>query len=801
VPLRVSDRTLEQLEWPQLMARLAAHARTPGGRWRCAPEVAATLLADEAGPVRERLAETSEARRILDAGEFAPLEGLLEMQPVLERARRGGALAARDLLDLAAALAAVEATKRFLARWPEQAPRLVSRAEALGDHRSLQEEIGFSLDPEGQVRDAVSPLLAEARAEVRRYSVELQRRLSQALHDPAIAPHLSDTFVTVRNDRYVLPVRSDARGRVPGIVHDASASGTTLFIEPEAVVDLNNRLKEAELRIARESERILRELSQRVQQETSDIRDSLEGLEEIDWIFARALLSSELEAVEPELSEEGVFVLNQLRHPLLPLDRVVPNDLHLGETFHVLVLSGPNAGGKTVAMKAAALATLGAHAGLHVPAAPGATVGLVESLLADIGDAQSLRESLSTFSAHMGNLARIVKEASARSLVVLDEVGEGTDPGEGAALAQATLEALADSGARVIATTHYNLLKELAAVDPRFENACVEFDPETLAPTYRLRLGSPGVSSATAVAARMGLGGPVLERANELLEREDRRLERTLAELSESRLALERERREVQQLRTETDGERRELRSKLEQLQERRDRLFRSMREELERAFRQAHGEVASVIRELQRGGSARDAAQAREKLLTLQEEAHEAEAALEETVPEPEELDPVDWRYAKPGDPVRIRGSGEAVLLALPDRRGRAAVRVGSARLVLPAEQLGRTALGGGPQAEPPSKRVSIQAEGVNPEHPGGTVRCDLRGLRVEEAVAQVNEELDRAALAGRRRLVIIHGLGTGALRDAVRAHLAESPYAASFSPGESESGGDGVTVVELAE
>jgi DNA mismatch repair protein MutS2 len=801
--VQVSRRTLESLEWPLLVERLRAHARTPGGRRHCEPEQADALFAPDPATARALLAETSEARALLTIA-APPFSGLSEIGTSLLRAERGGELGPGELLDVASVIEAVEATQHFLARHGEAAPRLAARGGMLGRHTHVGQQIDASLDSEGQVRDSVSPVLAEARAESRRLGAELQRRLDTALHDPEIAPHLSDSFVTVRNDRYVLPVRADARGKVGGIVHDVSASGTTLFVEPQAVVDANNRLKEAELRAAREVARVLRELSSEVGREAPLLAASLALLEDLDLAFARGALSAEMDAVEPTVHDAGVFVLPQLRHPLLARERAVPNDLRLGESHHVLVLSGPNAGGKTVAMKAIALAALCARAGFHVAAGPGARVDWTTRLLADIGDAQNLRENLSTFSAHLANLAHIVEVADARSLVVLDEIGDGTDPGEGAALAQAVLEALASSGARLVVTTHYALLKELAQIDARFENGSFEFDAVTLAPTYRLQIGTPGASSALAVAARMGLRSDVLERANELLDREDRRLERTLAELSSSRVALDRERSDAERAREESEATRDELRRKLLQLQERRDRLFESMRRDLDTAFQRAHGEVATVIRDLQRGGAdARDAARAREKLLAIAAQTRAVEADAERSgEPAPEEMRfaMLDWRDAKPGDRVFVRGGGTGTLVSLPDRRGRVGVQVGGARLVVPIERIG----------EPPDEKqdaqprlrtahVSIEAHATAGDHSGGIERCDLRGLRVEQAVAQIAAVLDRAALRGCSRVHVVHGLGTGALREAIRAHLAASPYVERTEPGHPDAGGEGVTEVVL--
>jgi DNA mismatch repair protein MutS2 len=442
-------------------------------------------------------------------------------------------------------------------------------------------------------------------------------------------------------------------------------------------------------------------------------------------------------------------------------------------------------------MKALALATLSARAGLFVLAADGARVGAVEHVVASIGDAQDLHENLSTFSAHIAQLGAIVAEADASTLAVLDEVGVGTDPSEGAALAQACLEALADAGARVVATTHYNLLKELADVDPRFENASVEFDPETLAPTYRLRLGMAGASSATAVAARMGMPARVIERARALIDREDRRLDQLLTELQASRAALERERHEATRLREESEAARDAYREKLEKLQQRRDKLIGEMRGELDVAFKNAHGEIAAVIRDLQRRGSAQEAARAREKLVVLEREAKRSEGAERARVPE-EPAARADWRGLRPGDAVRVENGASGTLVALPDRSGRALVQLGSARVAIDAERLRPV----GARETQPARgfvRVDLLPAGASAR------RVDLRGMRVDEALAAMEQALDDAARASSESLEIIHGVGTGALQSAVREHLRRLPHVARFTPGAGR-GGEGVTIAYLS-
>ena len=811
MPFRVAQKTLERLEWPQVVARLQAHCRTPQARQKLvcpelqegddrAESAAPAVFAQELAQVRARLAETSEARSLLNAEQTPPLDSFEDLAVAFRRAAKGGALTPQQLLDVRGALRSLHATVRFLASRQDECPRLAALCAEIEEQRGLERHIDDCIDPSGDVLDRASPTLREARTETKHRAAQIQARLERVLQNPDVASALSDNYYTLRNERYVLPVRADKRGRVPGIVHDASNSGTTLFVEPEGVVELNNQLKQAELAAAREIERILRELTLQLAEALPSLGRGFDALARIDLAFARGQLSLEMDAVEPEVAREGCFELLQLRHPLLPVADAIPNDLRLGRDFRVMVISGPNGGGKTVTMKAAALAALFVRAGLHVPCAAGARVDFVDTILADIGDDQDIRQSLSTFSAHMANVAEIVESASEHALVVLDEVGVGTDPSEGAALAQAVLERLAERGARVIATTHYNLLKEMAAVDPRFCNASVEFDPETLAPTYRLHLGEPGISSATAVAARMGMQGPVLERANALLEREDRRLDRMLSELAASRAALDAEQREASRLRAEGEVARDEYRARLERLQERRDKLYHSMREDLDQAFKGAHARVAGVIRDLQRGGTAQAAGRARSRLLDIEEKTRDAARAAGIDSPlAADEKHPkaVDWRHISPGDPVSVPGGRRGILESLPDRRGKVRVQVGAAVLVVDCDRV-RSVTEGSPtpcvEARPaPLERADRDELG------GGTMRCDLRGQRVDEALECVSEALDRATRESRDGVLFVHGFGTGALRKAIREHLGTSPYVDEFRPGDADQGGDGVTVAAL--
>ena len=818
VAFSIEKETLEALEWPRIIEKLVQACGTERAQSELirhgallpseiSDSAEMAIFPQESEAVMQRLQETDEARALLDEDEAPPLGGTPDISPLLAQASRGVTLDPDELLDIRAASETLRDVSRFLCG-PERAPRipaLARRASTIEAPEALPKRIDECIDQDGQIRDQASSALSEARQSALRLNSDLKRRLDRYLQNPDIADHLSDRFYTMRNDRYVLPVKADARGRVRGIVHDASRSGTTLFIEPEGSVELNNQLKRAELEIKREIERILAELSQQVAAVASPLRAGLESLTWIDWALARGRLSRDMAASAPTVDNDGIFELPGLRHPLIDPSECVPNDVFIGRDYQILVISGPNAGGKTVALKATALAALLVRAGLHVPCETGARVDLVETVIADIGDGQDIGASLSTFSAHMARQAQIIDRAGRGSLIILDEIGTGTDPGEGAALAQAILERLADSEARVLTTTHFGLLKEMADLDSRFANASVEFDAVTLNPTYRLRIGEPGASAAASVAARMGMPNEVLTRADALQNREDRQLERMLAELSTQRAALEREQSQAQALKVETEAVRDEYRSKLQRLQERRDGLFLSMRADLDTAFKQAHGEVARVIRELQAGPSSQRAAQAREELVDLQQQTRqeaEKQGLPEQPAPHPE-WRRVDWTQARAGDRVRTASGQSGVLLSGPDRKGRVGLQVGAARLLVPAEQVGQDT--GRREKHPSGQRVQVHR--TDPSKTGeddslgtGSKECDLRGLRVEEGIDRLRAALDQCMADGCSLLRVIHGHGSGALRRAVREHLTDSPWATEIRAGDREEGGEGVTWVRLA-
>lgn len=804
---RCDPATVARLEWPRLLDCLSAQAATARG----AEALRAGVFPATHGSVRERLAETSEARALADTGREPPFGGVADLRVELAELARGRTLHAGELAKLLATLEAARRVRESLARTSDLAPRLASLAETLPDLRALERALAEVITPAGEVREDASPDLRRLRRRVRDLEGEIEKQMARHLRDPDVQAHLQDSYSTFRESRPVLPIRADARQRVRGIVHDVSSSGTTVFIEPEEVVETGNRLRLAQTELAREVERLLRELCERARSFRMELDGTGATLEALDAALARGRLSRKSLGVAPDVTVEGELDLRALRHPLLLLEAglepedVVPNDLALVGGARSLVISGPNAGGKTVAAKAVGLAVLSVRAGLHVSCEPGSRVPILDAVFADIGDEQDLRSGLSTFSARMANLAAIVEQADARTLVIADEIGEGTEPGEGAALAQAILEALVEKGAFVLATTHFNRLKEIAGNDARFLNASAEFDPATLLPTFRIHQGQPGSSGAMWAAQRMGLAEPVVERARELMDREDSRLEALTRGLSELRQELESERREALRMRAESEAVRSAYETRLAALRSAREQALAAMKADLESAFSRARAEIAHVVRDLQKGDPERPrelgraANQAQATLGRIRERTASVERAHAEE-PAPEARSAVDLLALAPGMRVEIAGvRGTAVVVEAADRRGRVAVRVGGARTVVPGERIARVlAAPAGSAALSRSLNVSVErAEDDAPSR----LDCDLRGLRVDEALERAEATLQRLLGRGGGRVFFIHGHGTGALRNAIRAWLRVIPGVESFAPGDPREGGNGVTVATLAD
>ena len=782
----MDQRSIVLLEFAAVRERLAGATSFPPSR----------RLAETQEPsndpviVARSLDQTDQARALLEERPGAGIGGAHDIGPAVERAARGGRLEPAQFLEIGETLDAAVRLGIILAE--ERRPLLRGLGQELHALPGLRSTLTRSFDPVGELLDTASPRLGGVRVAVRVAYDRLRRRLD-ALVGTELGSALQDPIVTLRNGRYVVPVKAEARARVKGIVHDASGSGQTLFIEPLVVVELGNAWRETQIAETEEIARILDELSALVAVHAVQLRETLNALARFDLWAAKAGLAAEMGAVRAATAARYEVSLLSARHPGLT-GRVVPIDIHLGDGYTALVVTGPNTGGKTVTLRTLGLLSLMHQAGLHVPAAPGSRLPIWHDIFADIGDEQSIAQSLSTFSGHLRSIIRIVETAGPGTLVLLDELGAGTDPTEGSALAQALLDHFIRAGALVAATTHYAELKAYAHTTPGVRNAAVEFNLETLSPTYRLTIGLPGGSQAFAIAERLGLAESIVADARSRLTESQRSFEATLAAIrtaeTETSEALDRARaaelRAAEQLRIAEDERRRSRRE--------RDETVRSARAEAERIVEHLRAEVSSTRQALER------------ETLTvsvLDDAVSRAEGDLErlpavEIAPEPEPDAPRTWRL---GERARSRSGGWEGRIAALERGGRrATLEAGSMRVTVDVDDL-VLAVGGeaGPDSrgavEAGSSGSALRLERAN----SVASSLDLRGARVDEALEALARYLDDAGLAGLGKVMIIHGLGTGALRDAVRSEASGHPLVRSMRPGERGEGGDGATIVEL--
>lgn len=785
-----SDSSLTALGWPQLLRALAARTATSMGR-RLA---SLRPFLDGVGEIETSWARVEEARALLQDEMSLPLEGAEDAAPHLSRAAKGAVLRPEELISCTRLIRASVRVRRFVGARRDLAPLLGGMAQGLADLSTLATRLDSALDPSGQVKDEASPVLASHRRRARSLHKEMRRRIDDLLKDNDFQRYLQDRFFSVRNERYVLPIKASFRSQVPGIVHNASQTGQTLFLEPQVLVDHGNELAIAESLAAEEEQRILGELSEAVGEHADELHKALAILAELDSVQAAAKLAETLQANTPSFAEwtEG-FSLADARHPLLLLEtrQVVDNNVALLKPAQSLVISGPNAGGKTVTLGLVGLCHLMARAGLPIPAAPGSRVILYDGVACSIGDAQDLSKGLSTFSAHLTTLSVILGEAGRGWLVLVDEIGADTDPQEGAALARAYLEALVDKGTHVGVTTHLEEVKALGIVDPRFSNARVGFDPASMAPTFRLQLGAAGVSSALQMASRIGLPTAVVERARQHLQ-QGGRLTEAIGRLEQRQCQVETLQSSMEQEKRALEAERQTVRDKLAELEQTRSRLKEQALAEFEEELEQQRHRVASLIAELQakpKMTAAQDAQKAidREIQQVQQERARTAARAAPEAQNNP------------PKGPVRVgmrvqvvalghdgevvEVDGDSIVVAVGALRTRVAIRD-----VVP--------LAGKVKAKPKARAVDEIAAG---DLPKDVTRCDVRGLRVDEMLREVERFLDQSYLDGPSQVQIVHGHGTGVLKQVVRDALERSPYVSKFRPGDSHEGGDGITMVQL--
>jgi DNA mismatch repair protein MutS2 len=812
----MNPRTLRVLEYEKILARIAEFCAFSGGE-----ELALALLpSDDLLTVQEWLAQTSEAYKLLDQKTDISFGGVHDVRPLLDRAERRAMLLAQELLDTRNTLLRSRTLQNTLTRLEASFPRLAEIAANIEPCSHVIAEIGRCINERAEVVDGASETLSRLRSELRVAQERLLSTLDRIIHSGDFRPYLQDALVTHRQGRYVIPVRAEHKGQVAGIVHDQSASGATLFIEPLRVVQQNNAVRELELQEEREVRRILTELSELVADEAIYIRRNIGILAELDFIFAKAKYGYMIEASAPEMvaihpaekpmpssvTEDDdsravyhpgtVIDLIRARHPLLDPDSVVPVDVYLDEETYIIVITGPNTGGKTVTLKTVGLLTLMAQSGMMIPVAPGSKLSIFEGIYADIGDEQSIEQNLSTFSSHMTNIIEILEEADPASLVLLDELGAGTDPDEGSALAMALLDNLRDRGITTFATTHYSDLKLYAHSTPGVRNASVEFDIETLSPTYELSIGLPGRSNALIIAKRLGLNPVIVEKAESIVRPDALQADSLLDDIKRAKqetvqLTARAKERERQAQLVETD-----LRHQLAMIEEARRTVIAEVRATMQRELDEVRREIDQTRRQLTRATQFGSTPSSHEQFLA------EAEKEVTRRQRNTEE---VDTRVVRPsgeqvGGPIEVgdrvwvptlQASGE--VLTLNDRAGEAEVQIGNFRLKLPIKRL---ELRQKAVRDEPPPRVNVQASGMV-ESPG--LEFDMRGERVEEGLPKLERYLDNAYMARLPWVRIIHGKGTGALRDAVRNLLRQHPVVAEFRNGESGEGGDGVTVAKL--
>ncbi|MFL5771291.1 MAG: endonuclease MutS2 [Chloroflexota bacterium] len=785
-------RTIGLLEFPLVRDRLVAATQfPPSARLAAALEPSADPVI-----VARALDETDQARALLSERPGVGIGASHDIGPAVERAARGGRLDASQFSEIADTLDAASRLQTSIA--DDRRPLLHALARDIHPLPAVRSTLARSFDPTGELLDTASPRLGGLRTAIRVAYDRLRRRLD-SLVGSELGGALQEPIVTLRNGRYVVPVKAEARSRVKGIVHDASGSGATLFVEPMVAVELGNAWREAQAAEREEVDRILDELSALIAANVTPLRETLDALARFDFWAAKAHLASEMDGIRAETSERPEIELLSARHPGLS-GRVVPIDVRLGDGYTALVVTGPNTGGKTVTLRTLGLLALMHQAGLHVPAATGSRLPMLKDVFADIGDEQSIAQSLSTFSGHLRSITRIVEAAGPGMLILLDELGAGTDPTEGSALAQALLDHFIRTGALVAATTHYAELKAYAHTTPGASNASVEFDLETLSPTYHLTIGLPGGSQAFAIAERLGLDPAIVADARSRLSENERAFEETLARIRETEgetsEALDRahaaERRAADALREAAEERRRARRE--------RDELVSAARAEAERLVADLRDDVRATRRTLDREivtAPALDAAVAH------------AESQLErlpagEPEPPPAERVAHDWRV---GERARSRTGGWEGRIAAMDRGGkRATLEAGGMRVTVALDELDPVgggsvedaATGGSQPKAGTAASAGSNVAGLRLERARWVASSlDLRGARVDEALEALTRYLDDASLAGLEQVLIIHGLGTGALRDAVRAEAASNPLVKTVRPGERGEGGDGASIV----
>jgi len=784
------EKSLQTLELPAVLALLAAQAVSETAR----TQAMALRPSGDRAVVATRLGETSAAASMMVVKGSPSFSGVKDVRAALQRADMGGALNTRELLDIAGVLQAARCVRSYGTGERQDKTSIDYLFSALQANRFLEEKIFTSITGEDEIADSASSELASIRRLIRAASARVHDALQKIISSPSYAKALQEPIITMRSERYVVPVKAEHKGAVPGLVHDVSASGATLFIEPMAAVKANNELRELRAREKTEIERILAELSAECAAHREDISSDFDVLVRLDLIFAKAKLAYQLDAIAPELTDKHLQ-LRRARHPLLPKDTAVPIDVSLGGEFDTLVITGPNTGGKTVTLKTIGLLTLMAECGLHIPADDGSAVNVYEQVFADIGDEQSIEQSLSTFSSHTKNIVEILKVCDKDSLVLFDELCAGTDPAEGAALAISIIEFCRKCGAGVAATTHYAELKLYAMRTSGVMNASCEFNVETLQPTYRLLIGVPGKSNAFAISKRLGIDEAILEQARSLVSQNDVNFEDVLTQLDQQRQEMEKAKEEAERLRRETEKQK-----------EKSDEYYAQIKQEKEKAAQQARKEAQYIIDDARRAADAvyEELKQLRkqakngafvpgsnEKQAQMRRSLNEAESRMQPQREEKQRPEPT--RAIRVGDTVELLKLGTKASVLAINKDGSYQLRAGIMQITAKPEEVYLL------ENETQNAAKKVIAGKVRELKAAAQPELDIRGMAVDEALPVLDNFLDAAYMGNLPNARIIHGKGTGVLRAAVQEELRRCKYVKSFRLGVYGEGESGVTIVEF--
>ena len=783
---------IKTLEFDKVKNILADKTATSLGR----QAVGAMRIESEFSKVKRLQEETAEALRIMDEGKRFPFGGAYNIVSEVKRAELGSTLDPEELLHIQTTAAAIRQMKFFLQDEAEIAPVLSEYANGLGIFTKLEKQITNAIDDHGEIKDSASTKLGGLRTAIQISKNRVKEKLDSLLHDPSNQKYFQENLVTMRGDRYVIPVKMEYKMNFPGIVHDQSGTGATLFIEPIAVVNLNNDIKRYMAEEKEEMERILRQLTANVGVEAPALLASLDILTDLDVICARAYLAQEQHAVRPQMLLKGKVEIKQGRHPLLNKDTVVPLDVELGERFSMLLITGPNTGGKTVALKAVGLFALMAQSGMFIPASS-AKLPVFRAVYADIGDEQSIEQSLSTFSAHMTNLISILGEVKSGDLVLIDEICAGTDPNEGAALAMSMLEHLHKNEVLTMVTTHYSELKTFAYGHEGMENASVEFDPVSLRPTYRLLMGVPGSSNAFNISRRLGLAEEIVVQAGRLLNQEHVHMETVLQELEGERRKFESGSQEIERLRIESEHLRNELAFAKQDFERRKNEMLRKAREQADDIYRRSRRESEAVLKELRSMKADFDTKR-------LEQAAEEARKKLNKTLSEDAPLPegaPLTKETAKKGLNVFVTSLGKnGTIIAVNGND--VTVQVGILKMNVTAKKCLVTKaqpVSTEPESTKKRKKAGYSHQMFVAKSSSAKQEVDLRGMTLNEAIPVVDKAIDDALLAGISQLRLIHGKGTGALRAGLTAYLENNRFVKKLELASLETGGSGATVIDL--